>query len=236
MDTFNLDPRQLARIEAVHRGFLYQHLYAAACLFDAARAGVTHVIVENDEDVELVRPDKRIYVQVKTRASNLILSDVDGALSRFAAIRKEHEEGRRGGSCQFVVVSNSAPGPELAKRITAKEWPSDTTLHWPQSPAVDQAIPLPWRTIADGFEACRAAAETLPFAVLAPETLVWKIAGRMIAAAGGIEPSANHTFAVEELPALFEQLIVQLQDFPAPPLRYRPQAPWVGQNPPGMVT
>ncbi|WP_261338533.1 ATP-binding protein [Rhizobium leguminosarum] len=223
MDTFNLDPRQLARIEAVHRGFLYQHLYAAACLFDAARAGVTHVIVENDEDVELVRPDKRIYVQVKTRASNLILSDIDGALSRFAAIRKEHAEGRRGGSCQFVVVSNSAPGPELAKRIRAKEWPSDTTLLWPQSPAVDQAIPLPWRTTADGFEACRSAAETLPFAVLAPETLVWKIAGRMIAAAGGIEPSANHTFAVEELPALFEQLIVQLQDFPAPPLRYRPQ-------------
>src|SRR6266852_5866697 len=106
METFNLDPRQLARIEAVHRGFLYQHLYAAACLFDAARAGVTHVIVENDEDVELVRPDKRIYVQVNTRASNLILSDIDGALSRFAAIRMEHAEGRRGGSCQFVVVSN----------------------------------------------------------------------------------------------------------------------------------
>lgn len=223
METFNLDPRQLVRIEAVHRGFLYQHLYAAACLFDAAQAGVTHVIVENDEDVELVRPDKRIYVQVKTRASNLILSDIDGALSRFAAIRKEHAEGRRGGSCQFVVVSNSAPGPELAKRITAKEWLSDTTFLSPQSPVVDQAIPLPWRTIADGFEACRAAAETLPFAVLAPETLVWKIAGRMIAAAGGIEPIANHTFAVEELPALFEQLIVQLQDFPAPPLRYRPQ-------------
>jgi hypothetical protein len=27
-----LDPRQLERIQAVHRGFLYQHLYAAACL------------------------------------------------------------------------------------------------------------------------------------------------------------------------------------------------------------
>ncbi len=30
MENFNLDARQLARIEAVHRGFLYQHLYAAA--------------------------------------------------------------------------------------------------------------------------------------------------------------------------------------------------------------
>src|SRR3954466_14142415 len=95
METFNLDPRQLARIEAVHRGFLYQHLYAAACLFNAAQAGGTHVIVKNDEDVELVRPDKHIYVQVKTRASNLVLSDIDGALSRFASIRKEHSEGRR---------------------------------------------------------------------------------------------------------------------------------------------
>jgi hypothetical protein len=26
IETFNLDSRQLARIEAVHRGFLYQHL------------------------------------------------------------------------------------------------------------------------------------------------------------------------------------------------------------------
>lgn len=67
METFNLDARQLARIEAVHRGFLYQHLYAAACLFRAARSGVTQIVVENDEDVEVVLPDRRIYAQIKTR-------------------------------------------------------------------------------------------------------------------------------------------------------------------------
>ena len=67
------------------------------------------------------------------------------------------------------------------------------------------------------------AAETLPFAILAPETLVWKLAGRILAASAGIEPKATHTFAVDDLPALFEQLVIQLQDFPAPPLRYRPQ-------------
>lgn len=223
METFNLDPRQLARIEAVHRGFLYQHLYAANCLFHAAPAGVTHVIVENDEDVEVVRPDKRIYAQVKMRASPLISSDIEGALARFAAIRKEHVEGRRTGSCHFAVVSNSAPGPELSERISAQKWPSDITFLWPQSPPIDGALPLPRPTIADAFETCRAAAETLPFSVLAPETLVWKIAGRIMAAAGGTGPSPNHTFAVEELPGLFEQLIIQLQDFPAPPLRYRPQ-------------
>lgn len=27
-----IDPRQLVRIEAVHRGFLHQHLYLANCL------------------------------------------------------------------------------------------------------------------------------------------------------------------------------------------------------------
>jgi len=30
-----LDPRQLERIQSVHRGFLYQHLYAVACLLGA---------------------------------------------------------------------------------------------------------------------------------------------------------------------------------------------------------
>ncbi|MER9169281.1 hypothetical protein NKI12_18220 [Mesorhizobium australicum] len=75
---FSLDSRQLARIEYVHRGFLYQHLYAVACLFRAAQAGVTHVVVENDEDVELVFSAKRIYAQIKTRSSDLVLSDIEG--------------------------------------------------------------------------------------------------------------------------------------------------------------
>ena len=78
IENFNLDSRQLARIESVHRGFLYQHLFAVACLFRAASAGVTHIVVENDEDVELVLPDKRIYVQIKTRSSHLIFSDICG--------------------------------------------------------------------------------------------------------------------------------------------------------------
>lgn len=46
--------RQLIRIEAVHRGFLYQHLYGAACLLLAGAAGVERVVVERDEDVEVV--------------------------------------------------------------------------------------------------------------------------------------------------------------------------------------
>ena len=224
IENFNLDSRQLARIEAVHRGFLYQHLYAAACLFQAASAGVTHVVVENDEDVELVLPDKRIYAQIKTRSSRLIFSDIDGALSRFDAIRTEHAEDRRSGTAEFAIISNSVPGPELSERLRSEAWPSDVALLWPgNTAATEQSLPAPWNNISEGFDACRAAANSLPFSILAPETLVWKLAGRIMAAAAGVEPIANHTFIVQDLPALFEQLVVQLQDFPAPPLRYRPQ-------------
>ena len=223
METFNLDARQLARIEAVHRGFLYQHLYAAACLFCAASSGVTHVVVENDEDVEVVLPGRRIYAQIKTRGSRLIFSDVEGALARFDQIRAEHAAGRRSGACQFVVVSNTPPGSDLSKRAANAAWPADVALLYPEAASPAASLPEPWETVGEAFEACRVAAATLPFSILAPETLVWKLAGRILAAAAGIEPNPSHTFAGEDLPSLFEQLVVQLQDFPAPPLRYRPQ-------------
>ena len=223
LESFTLDPRQLARIEAVHSGFLYQHLYAAACLFHGTRAGVTNVVVENDEDVELVRPQERFYVQIKMRSAPLIFSDIDGALKRFAAIRTEHAAGRRGGTCRFAIVSNSAPGPELAYRIKSAHWPADVGLLFPGSASIDDALPPPPASIPDALDVCRALAETLPLAILAPETLVWKLAGRIMAASGGVVPNADHSFATVDLPALFEQLVIQLQDFPAPPLRYRPQ-------------
>lgn len=231
LESFNLDLRQLARIEAVHGGFLYQHLYAAACLFHAAQAGATHVVVENDEDVELVRPQERIYAQIKMRSAPLIFSDIEGALKRFEAIRTEHAEGRRGGGSRFAIVSNSAPGPDLAGRIETAGWPADVALVVPGSAPIDSALPAPPPSIPAAFEACRILAETLPLAILAPETLVWKLAGRIMAASGGVGPNADHSFATADLPALFEQLVIQLQDFPAPPLRYRPQ-----EGEPGLVT
>lgn len=52
-----------------------------------------------------------------------------------------------------------------------------------------------------------------------------------MAASGGIGPNADHSFAAADLPVLFEQLIIQLQDVPAPPLRYRPQ-----EGEPGLVS
>ena len=66
--TPTLDPAQEIRIESVHRGFLYQHLYAAAYLLNYGQTGATSVAVERDEDVELVTPAGRTYIQVKTRS------------------------------------------------------------------------------------------------------------------------------------------------------------------------
>ena len=63
----------------------------------------------------------------------------------------------------------------------------------------------------------------MPLAMLAPDSLVWKLAGRVQAAAAGEAPHANHTFVIPELSSLFDQILIQLQDFPAPPEQYRPQ-------------
>ena len=59
-----LDPAQLRRIESVHKGFLYQHLYAAALLLSLGREAGAITVVERDEDIELRRPERTIYIQV----------------------------------------------------------------------------------------------------------------------------------------------------------------------------
>lgn len=219
-----LDSRQLERIEAVHRGFLFQHLYAVACLFLASGAGATDIIVEHDEDVEIALPGRRLYVQVKTRREPLVYSDIEAAVLRFDALRKEHESGARKGSASFFIATNAEISPSLSKRLAEKTWPSDVAIQWPGGPAVTEAaLPGQWRNISEAFAACCDLAGTLPFAMLAPETLVWKLAGRVMSASAGIEPHSDHTFKVAALPEAFEQLIIQLQDFPAPPVRYRPQ-------------
>jgi hypothetical protein len=63
-----LDSAQLKRIESVHKGFLYQHLYAVGCLFLVQSSEVNEVLVELDEDVELSTDSGGVYVQVKTRS------------------------------------------------------------------------------------------------------------------------------------------------------------------------
>ncbi|EOU0252958.1 dsDNA nuclease domain-containing protein [Escherichia coli] len=150
-----LDSAQLVRIEAVHRGFLYQHLYAVGCLLLAQKASVETVTVELDEDIELNSRQERIYVQVKTRLKPIIPSDVFDALARFAELRNEHTDGRRQESASFVIVANQAPGPHLQKMIEDKRLPADVRFIWPQSTAERHpALPPAWDTVADAAAWC----------------------------------------------------------------------------------
>ena len=217
-----LDPRQVARIESVHRGFLYQHLYAAGCLLLASQRAIRSVVVELDEDVELQTDNgDRLYIQIKTRSSPLIASDIAGALERFERIRGEHENGRRSGAPSFVIIANVAPGPGLRAGLDAGDLPDGVTLLWPGSTAAAPAcLPPAWLSLAEAVTWCVDQAQALPLTMLEPETLVWKLTGRVLLAATGQSP--GHVFNTSELHTLFEQLVVQLQRFPAPPEIYRP--------------
>lgn len=219
-----LDPKQLSRIEAVHRGFMYQHLFAAGCLL-VAHGHATSVRVERDEDIEVMSNDRATYVQVKTRSRPLIYSDIEGALLRFAALREEHVSGRRAGAARFVFVSNIAPTAALFELVQQGHFPSDVSITWPDGalgPLVD-GLPPAWPDIPSAAAWCTAAAERLPQRVIAAEVLVWKIAAHVALAASGTSPYREHSFTVAELPTLFEQILRQLQDFPEPLQNYRPQ-------------
>jgi hypothetical protein len=219
-----LDAAQLIRIESVHRGYLYQHLYAVGCLLLAQAAGVDVVLVELDEDIELITEQGRIYVQVKTRSKPIIPSDISGALERFEYLRKEHAERKRKGEASFVIVVNQAPGVHLQQTIDDKKLPFDVLFVWPQSTSERHpALPPAWEFLTEATAWCIAQAENLHFSLLSPDSLIWKLAGLAQLAATGSPQNKQHAFHAKDLPALFEQLVVQLQDFPAPPAFYWPQ-------------
>jgi hypothetical protein len=218
-----LDLPQLRRIEAVHRGFLFQHLYAAQCLLSASSLSVQSVEVESDEDVEVQFEGRRIYVQVKHRKEPLAWDDIEGALTRFGELRDAHERGERHGTPAFLVISNATPNGPLSAKLAADDWPVDVQIDWPSSDPTARILPAPQGSLLEAAKAATEMAESLPFATLAPETLVWKLAGLVSLAATGEDENVDHTFQVGELPRLFEQLVLQLQDLPLPPSPYRVQ-------------
>ena len=220
-----LDPVQVTRISAVHRGFLYQHLYGVACLLTIGRVDETAVIIEHDEDIEISTPNGHHYAQVKTRNRPLQPGDIADAIARFDLLRKEHTGGRRTGVPSFSIISNVELGPKLTGAIS-KNWPQDVELVVPSS--TEGSFPPAWPTVEDAFAWCVEKAQDVPFGTLSAETLVWKLAAQVLHAATG---NRNRTFRAEELPGLLEQLVIQLQDFPDPPTQYRPQV-----NEPLLVT
>ncbi len=221
-----LDQGQLARIEGVHRGFLYQHLFAAGCLLRMAKMASERIRVETDEDVEIYWPDGVLYVQVKSRSVPLQPSDVASALERFAKLRTEHVSGRRVGRADFLIASNVAPSAALLKEIQC--WPDDFHYRAPgfehgQLETSRPALPPAWESISAAYDWCAGQADGIPAGLLRPETLVAKLAAAMQQAASGTPPYSTHEIALTQLPELFEQMVFEIHDLPVPPSPYRPQ-------------
>lgn len=214
-----MDREQLARIEGVHRGFLYQHVYAVALLLALGRRAGAFLAVELDEDIELVVDGVHWYIQVKTRLTSVQPNDVKGALERFEEIRAEHASGARSHEPKFAIVSNSEPSQGLKQQLGGAGWPEDVEM---VTPARGASAGLPTAGVdVDGMmDIATTIAGTVPFGGLAARTLVFKLATLVQQASAG---ARDHQFAADDLPELLEQLVIQLQDFPEPPSPYRPQ-------------
>ena len=216
-----LDQEQLRRIQATHRGFLYQHLFSVGCILKLQGFETGEVRVERDEDVEVELETDVHFIQVKHLNGNLAFSDIKGALERFEQIRSSTEIQK---AKHFHIVSSSEVGPRLAEKIDGADWPSDVIIHTPIRDDRSELFPKTHPDIAEMLAECTKSAEGLPFRSLDPETLVWKLAARVqYAATGGDKERATHAFKRDELHVLFELLVKQLQDFAAVPTDYRPQ-------------
>lgn len=225
VDYPTLDEAQEKRIAAVHGGFLYQHLFAVGCLLKANGSDVLKVVIERDEDVEIVLADARIYVQVKTRSDPLVPSDLGTAFERFQQLREQHAQGVRHGRPLFVVASNQPPGQKLSASIERKELEDDIQFIHPHKamPAELACLPDCWTDLSGAVADCVRLAEAVPHGSLVPESLVWKLEGKVQAAATGRQDLGGYTFHAQALPALFEQLLTQLQRLPALQAHYLPQ-------------
>jgi hypothetical protein len=217
-----IDKAQLRRIEVLHRGFLFQHIYAALCLLEAGTHSYTSVTVESDEDVEVALEGLRGYLQIKHREIALSWGDIEGALNRYATIRAAHRAGERSGESKFAIVCNVAPDSALAKRLNGGDWPDDVQILSPGAQA-SLPLPIPSASLLQAIDAATETASRLPFASLAPETLVHKLCSLVMLAATGERGSLDHSFQTKDLTDLFEQLVQELQDLPAPPVPYRVQ-------------
>lgn len=219
MEAQVLDLTQLARIQGMHRGVLYQHLYATACLLTAPNTGIARVRVERDEDVELVREAQVVYAQVKTRGSPLSPSDIDGMLDRFDTVRVAHAQGLRPGAARFALVSNVELGPTLA----GQAWPSDVLVVTPTTPSQalrDTGLIVPPPTVAALLVELHQLAEGYRLSALRPESLIAKLVGVMAHAAAGEQGEGS--FAVADLGRLCELIAAQIRPLPRV-ARYLPQ-------------
>ncbi|MFY4698426.1 AAA family ATPase [Burkholderia glumae] len=224
-----VDMAQLRRIEATHKGFLYQHLYCVACLLMLGQLGWTRMRVEADEDLELEFSGRYVYVQVKSRSDLIQFSDIASALKRFEQYRARHVPGSRAGQPEFVLALNRDPAPGLSKRISAGEFPQDVRFLRPGQTIA--GLPPVLVDNEEAFNWCVARAEMLPFIMVAPDVLVQNLAGAMMRMAAGLDEFAQHEITAVRAAGMLEQFLQQVHEFPAPPLNYRPQ-----DNEPSLAT
>lgn len=217
-----LDPGQLRRIESVHGGFLYQHLFGAGILLLAPSTGVLSVLPERDEDVEVRLADRHVYCQIKTRSLPLQYNDIEATLSHFESLRVAHQSARTSVQAEFWIVANVPLSSSLAKRLASPEWPADVRISFPGSSGTHPAfLPPSWHDVTEAVQWCSGLAGKLPYSRLGGETLTWKLAALMQHASAGTPPREDHQFRVTELPDLFELITLQFQRFPQAPVPFR---------------
>jgi hypothetical protein len=212
-----LDARQLSRIEATHRGFLYQHLFAAGCLLKGS-SGVESVVVEHDEDMELVTGERHIYAQIKMRSATLHEHELDGFFARTKDLAAAHASNARRGIAEFWLVTNADVSEGLASRLAAE----NIGLWSPHLVSRDEPLfPPAHADVPANFAWCVGAASHIALSRLSPETLVWKLAAVVAYRSAGLD--GGHAIQTSELSALFELFAAQLHHFPESPAFYRLQ-------------
>lgn len=212
-----LDACQLSRIEATHRGFLYQHLFACGCLLKST-SGLQTVVLEHDEDVELLTADRHIYTQVKTRSGTLLEGEMEGFFTRAHDLAAAHASGTRPRKPEFWLVTNAEVSAGLASRLAAER----IALWSPDLVSRDEPLfPLPHADVPASFAWCAQAASQIALSRLSPDTLVWKLATVVAFRSAGLE--GGHAIHTSELAALFELFAAQLHRFPESPADYRVQ-------------
>jgi hypothetical protein len=122
----------------------------------------------------------------------------------------------------FGIVSNSAPDNKLQEALESSGWSADTSFWWPGRQVTIDGLPPAFKGVTAAVEWCIQAASAIHFSHLPQETLVWKLAALMQHASAGESSYGSHEFKNEDCTTLFEQVIVQLHEFPETPKPYRP--------------
>jgi len=111
--------------------------------------------VETDEDIELIFPDRHLYIQVKTRTLPLQTADISKTLVHFDQLRKTHLDGKRPLVPSFYIVSNIKPNHELAEKMKSVDWGNDIFLLWPNCPVGSPVtIPPCWSDLSEALTWC----------------------------------------------------------------------------------